>query len=164
MVTGRQTQPAFRRNAAVAGATGVAVGFLFMYPTSTNSADVRAALVRDEGDGGPEAAHSLDDGHGHAANDVIRNADPVDGPAVDTPYGPVQVRIYVAEDRLVWAEAVDYPRTSAVDITLNEDAIPSLVGWTLLAEGADIDTVSGATHTSEAYRTSLQAALDAADL
>jgi uncharacterized protein with FMN-binding domain len=164
MVTPAQTRLAFRRNAAVAGATGVAAGFLFMYPTSTNSADKPAALARLDEPDGAEAGHALDDGHGHAANDVIRDADPFDGPAVDTPYGPVQVRIYVTEGRLVWVEALDYPRNSAVDRTLNEDAIPRLLGWVLLEEGAEIDTVSGATHTSQAYKKSLQAALDDADL
>ena len=164
MVTPRQNTVALRRNAALAGATVVAVGFLFIYPTSTNSADKPAALARLDKPSGAEEQHSLDDGHGHAANDVIRDAEPFDGPAVDTPYGPVQVRIYKAEDRLVWVEALDYPRNSAVDKTLNEDAIPKLKAWTLLEEGAEIDTVSGATHTSQAYKKSLQAALDDADL
>jgi uncharacterized protein with FMN-binding domain len=163
MVTARQNTVVLRRNAAFAGASFVAVGFLFIYPTSTNSADKPAALARLDKPGGAQEEHSLDDGHGHAANDVIRDAEPFDGPAVDTPYGPVQARIYETEDRLVWVEALDYPRNTAADKTTNEDAIPKLMAWTLLGEGADIDTVSGATHTSPAYQKSLQAALDVAD-
>lgn len=42
--------------------------------------------------------------------------------------------------------------------------MPSLLDETLIAQGAGIDTVSGATQTSEAYRSSFQAALDAAHL
>jgi uncharacterized protein with FMN-binding domain len=40
--------------------------------------------------------------------------------------------------------------------------VPRLREETLSAQGADIDTVSGATYTSAGYRKSLQAALDAA--
>ncbi|MFF1303759.1 FMN-binding protein [Streptomyces sp. NPDC058307] len=39
--------------------------------------------------------------------------------------------------------------------------MPKLVAETLQAQSADIDTVSGATITSEAYKESLQAAIDA---
>jgi len=37
-----------------------------------------------------------------------------------------------------------------------------LLQRTLIAQGADIDTVSGATYTSDGYRQSLQSALDKA--
>ena len=47
----------------------------------------------------------------------------------------------------------NHPQTTA--------AVPKLVAETLKAQSADIDTVSGATITSGAYRKSLQAAIDA---
>ncbi|NUP20176.1 MAG: FMN-binding protein, partial [Streptomyces sp.] len=47
----------------------------------------------------------------------------------------------------------NHPQTTA--------AVPKLVAETLEAQSADIDTVSGATITSEAYKESLQAAIDA---
>jgi uncharacterized protein with FMN-binding domain len=47
----------------------------------------------------------------------------------------------------------DHPQTTA--------AVPVLVSETLKAQNADIDTVSGATITSDGYRESLQAAIDA---
>jgi len=42
-----------------------------------------------------------------------------------------------------------------------EAAVPRLIEETLEAQSADIDTVSGATVTSDGYKESLQAALDA---
>jgi uncharacterized protein with FMN-binding domain len=42
-----------------------------------------------------------------------------------------------------------------------EAAVPKLIEETLEAQSADIDTVSGATITSEGYVKSLQAAIDA---
>lgn len=44
------------------------------------------------------------------------------------------------------------------------EAIPVLSRETLQAQSGNIDTVSGATYTSEGYRQSLQSALDAAAL
>ena len=45
---------------------------------------------------------------------------------------------------------------------INQRAAPILCQEALDAQNAEIDTVSGATYTSRGYRTSLQAALDAA--
>lgn len=42
-------------------------------------------------------------------------------------------------------------------------AVPVLIEETLSAQSAEVDTVSGATTTSEAYARSLQAAIDAKD-
>jgi uncharacterized protein with FMN-binding domain len=47
----------------------------------------------------------------------------------------------------------DHPQTTA--------AVPKLIAETLKAQSAHIDTVSGATITSDAYAQSLQAAIDA---
>lgn len=47
----------------------------------------------------------------------------------------------------------DHPQTTA--------AVPQLIEETLQAQSADIDTVSGATITSDGYKESLQAAIDA---
>lgn len=45
-------------------------------------------------------------------------------------------------------------------MAINERALPILVEATLSAQSANVDTVSGATYTSRAYRQSLQAILD----
>jgi uncharacterized protein with FMN-binding domain len=47
----------------------------------------------------------------------------------------------------------NHPQTTA--------AVPVLISETLKAQSADIDTVSGATLTSDGYEESLQAAIDA---
>jgi uncharacterized protein with FMN-binding domain len=86
----------------------------------------------------------------------------VNGASVDTPYGPVQVQITLSNHHIVKAEAIDYPRGSGRDQEINSYAIPQLDQETLQAQSAQIDTVSGATYTSEGYRGSLQSALDSA--
>ncbi|MDQ1687443.1 MAG: hypothetical protein QOK42_418 [Frankiaceae bacterium] len=86
----------------------------------------------------------------------------VNGSSADTRYGPVQVQIRVRSGRILSADAIDYPQRSGRDREINDYAIPQLDQETVDAQSANIDTVSGATYTSDGYRESLQAALDAA--
>ncbi|WP_369368149.1 FMN-binding protein [Streptomyces sp. CG4] len=80
----------------------------------------------------------------------------VKGPTVNTSKGPVQVQVTFDGDRITAVRMLqqpNHPQTTA--------AVPKLVAETLNAQSADIDTVSGATITSDAYKKSLQAAIDA---
>ncbi|MEW1778467.1 FMN-binding protein [Streptomyces sp. NPDC086777] len=80
----------------------------------------------------------------------------VKGTTVDTDKGPVQVQVTFSGDRIsavTMLQQPDHPQTAA--------AVPVLVSETLKAQGAAVDTVSGATITSDAYKESLQAAIDA---
>ena len=86
----------------------------------------------------------------------------VNGASVDTRYGPVQVQVKIRDGRIVFADAIDYPQSESRDREINGYAIPQLNQETLDAQSANIDTVSGATYTSDGYRESLQSALDAA--
>jgi len=88
----------------------------------------------------------------------------VNGAVTDTMYGPVQVRVTVRGSRIVSAHAIDYPQGGGRDQEINSRAIPQLDQETVQAQSARIDTVTGATYTSEGYRRSLQSALDAAHL
>ncbi|MDL5204424.1 FMN-binding protein [Streptomyces sp. ALI-76-A] len=79
----------------------------------------------------------------------------VAGPTVTTEKGPVQVEVTFAGDEIGSVRMLqqpNHPQTTA--------AVPKLIAETLEAQSADIDTVSGATITSDGYRESLQAALD----
>jgi uncharacterized protein with FMN-binding domain len=88
----------------------------------------------------------------------------VTGSAVDTQFGPVQVRITVTNGKVTTATAVEYPNTDPRDQQINAYAIPVLEKETVGATSANIDMVSGATYTSEGYLQSLQSALNAAGL
>lgn len=86
----------------------------------------------------------------------------VTGHAASTRYGDVQVKLVIAAGRIVRATAVAYPRESHRDQEINAYAVPVLEQASVSAQSAQIDTVSGATYTSDGYVTSLQSALDAA--
>ncbi|KUL21764.1 FMN-binding protein [Actinoplanes awajinensis] len=82
------------------------------------------------------------------------------GKAVQNPYGTVQVTIKVSGGKITSANAT-YPKTGFSG-TINPNAVTKLGQETLKAQSAKVDTVSGATFTSQSYVTSLQAALNAA--
>ncbi|WP_020520869.1 FMN-binding protein [Catelliglobosispora koreensis] len=85
-----------------------------------------------------------------------------DGTLVQTTQGPVQVRITVANGRIVDVNAIVFPNDSVRHQQVSSYALPSLREAVLNAQSAEIDTVSGATDTSFGYLESLQAAIDAA--
>jgi uncharacterized protein with FMN-binding domain len=82
------------------------------------------------------------------------------GKATDYAYGTIQVTIKVDGGKITTAEAT-YPATG-LSASINPQAIAELKQETLEKQSADVNTVSGATLTSASYKTSLQAALDAA--
>ncbi|WP_406258187.1 FMN-binding protein [Streptomyces chartreusis] len=86
----------------------------------------------------------------------------VTGESAQTRYGPVQVRITLKDGKLTDVTAIAHPQQNPRDQQINGYALPRLRSEALTAQSADIDTVSGATYTSEGYRQSLQSALDAA--
>lgn len=81
------------------------------------------------------------------------------GPAVQTPFGPVQVRVTFANGKITDAQAVQTPDSHQQSVMINQYATPILHQETLTAQSSNIDMVSGATWTSEAYAQSLQAAI-----
>lgn len=87
----------------------------------------------------------------------------IDGPVVDTRYGAIQVEIVVAGGQVQDVVALQLP-TGRRSGQISNGAEPILREEALQAQSASIDTVSGATYTSDAYAQSLQAALDEAGL
>ncbi|MFE0630683.1 FMN-binding protein [Streptomyces sp. NPDC058864] len=86
----------------------------------------------------------------------------VTGDVAQTGYGPVQVEITVDGGRIVSAAAVQAPAGTPTSDQLTATAVPELNQAAVTAQSAQIDTVSGASFTSEGYRKSLQSALDKA--
>ncbi|MHB8466671.1 MAG: FMN-binding protein [Acidimicrobiales bacterium] len=86
----------------------------------------------------------------------------IDGPVVSTRYGDVQVAVTLAGNRITDVTGVQLPFDRSRSRSISEHAAPILRREVLDAQSALIDTVSGATYTSEAYAQSLQAVLDQA--
>jgi uncharacterized protein with FMN-binding domain len=82
----------------------------------------------------------------------------VTGTSVKMRWGPVQVRIRVRGKKIINVSATS-PTERAKSKRINDQAIPILRQETLKAQSARIFVVSGATLTSDAFATSLQAAI-----
>lgn len=150
-----------RRNAKALGGTAVVLGLLLLYPTSTNRTQPHRRPGTALAPAGVVAASPAPAGSPAAPASTVVT---VNGTSVDTRYGPVQVQLRVRGTKVLEAVAIDYPQSGSRDREINSQAIPVLERETLTAQSANIDAVSGATFTSEGYRRSLQAALDAAHL
>ncbi len=84
------------------------------------------------------------------------------GPVEQIPFGNVQVRVTIQGGKIVDVQALQLPTAQARSQQLGQYAAPILRQEALQAQSAQINLVSGATYTSEAYAQSLQGALDQA--
>lgn len=130
---------------------------LFSYRTSTNSPQTAAAASAPltSSSGGTSS-----DSSGGSSGDGKTYA----GSVAQTRWGPVQVSITVSGGKVTDVTVPVYPTDNHRDQEINGYALPVLRQEALAAQSADIDAVSGATVTSDGYKESLQAALDAAHI
>ncbi|PWR17093.1 FMN-binding protein [Micromonospora sicca] len=160
--------------------TVAALVLLFSYRTSTmgpgggssataagsdGSAAGSWTATDDSGDsdsGGSDSGGS-DSSSGSSANGSSANGKAT-GSVARTRWGPVQVRITVSGGKITDVTALQVPDGNRRDQEINDYAVPILRQQALAAQSAQIDTVSGATVTSDGYRESLQSAIDAAHL
>ncbi|MGV9978278.1 FMN-binding protein [Micromonospora wenchangensis] len=161
--------------------TVTALVLLFSYRTSTMGVGGgTSAVAGDHGGATPDAGDTSaepptggsgsagDNGStgdsGNSGNSGDSGDGRYDGSVAQTRWGPVQVRITVAGGRITDVTALQVPDGNFRDQQINDHAVPILRQAALTAQSARIDTVSGATVTSDGYRESLQAAIDAAHL
>jgi hypothetical protein len=86
----------------------------------------------------------------------------VNGTVEQTRWGPVQVQVTISGSKITDVVALQVPNGNFRDREINSYAVPQLREEVLAAQSARVDTISGATVTSDGYIGSLQAALDAA--
>ena len=141
--------------------TVAALALLFSYRTSTMGLGGTTVIA---GDPGGATSAGGGGGNGTTTNAGASGGGTYNGSVAQTRWGPVQVTITVANGKITAVDVPTYPTGNRRDQQINAYAIPILRQETLAAQSADIDTVSGATVTSEGYIHSLQAALDAAHL
>ena len=86
------------------------------------------------------------------------------GSSVTTRYGVVQVKVTVQGSKITDVAFAQLTAFDGRSQQINSDAAPQLLKETLTAQSARVDTVSGASYTSDGYRQSLQSALDKAGI
>ncbi|WP_460811095.1 FMN-binding protein [Nocardioides salsibiostraticola] len=147
-----------RRILMVAVSTLVVVLLLFSYRTSTSGAGLSVSSGQQVTISSGATAQAPE------ADVESTVSQTFTGTAVQTRYGPVQVEVTISGSTITNVSVPQYPSGDRRDAEINGRALPILVQQTVATQSGDVDMVSGATYTSEGYRESLQAALDAAGL
>jgi uncharacterized protein with FMN-binding domain len=75
-------------------------------------------------------------------------------------YGDIQVKVNVANGKITAATTAALNTNDPRSAQIEQVAVPQLEQQTVSAQGANIQGVSGATYTTQAYEASLQSALD----
>ena len=87
------------------------------------------------------------------------------GDKVSTRWGPVQVEITVKNGVITSANALAYPDGDRRSLSISQQAIPYLIEQTLgVVKSSEVMGVSGASYTSNGWRTSLQSAIKKAGI
>jgi uncharacterized protein with FMN-binding domain len=84
------------------------------------------------------------------------------GPVTDAYYGMVQVQAVIQNGKISSVQFLDYPHDRRTSQEINSQAMPWLQQEAIQAQSANVNIISGATLTSEAFARSLQAALQTA--
>jgi uncharacterized protein with FMN-binding domain len=150
----------------IASLFGTVAGLVMLlsFKTHSQSTSTVAAAVTTTGDSGASSASSTSKSSASSTRVASTGTKTYTGDAVDTQWGPVQVRITVSNGKVTSASAVEYPNGNPRDQQINSYALPKLNSEAVSASSAQIDMVSGATVTSTGYLGSLQSALDKAGL
>ncbi len=115
----------------------------------------------------PNASESVLVGEPEQLPAITDGPDPIStvltGPAVGTRFGDIQVEAVIEDGLLVDIVTLAEPMDGRSQ-SINDQAIPFYEAAAIEDQSADIDVLSGATVTWQAYTESLQGALDAAGL
>jgi uncharacterized protein with FMN-binding domain len=84
------------------------------------------------------------------------------GSVGDAYYGNVQVRATISGGKITDVTFLQYPNTHSTSVYINQQAMPYLQQEAIKAQSANVNIISGATYTSQAFIQSLSSALSQA--
>jgi uncharacterized protein with FMN-binding domain len=84
------------------------------------------------------------------------------GAVVNTDFGPMQVQVSLTNGQITSTRAIRVTNAGFTSQRINERSLPVLNTEAVRTQSAAIDSVSGATVTSNGYKQSLQSAIDMA--
>jgi len=154
-VSGISTVATGTTAAGTTGATGTGTG---TSGTGSSTASGSSGTTGSSSTSGTSGSSSSSGSSGSTGSGTYK------GTAVQTRFGPVQVQITVANGKITDVTALQLTNADGKSVQISNRAAPLLRSKVLAAQSANVQTVSGATVTSDAYLTSLQAAIDAAHL
>ena len=144
--------------------TGTIAGLVALLSFKSHAPSLSAAATSGTGAGSSSSSSSSsvpgEFPTGSQAASLSAGETALTGQVADTVYGPVQVQLILRNTKIIKVAVLQQPTTTIHDIQIGQFAFPELISETLKAQSAKIDTVSGASYTSQGYIQSLQSALD----
>ncbi|TAP39476.1 FMN-binding protein [Arthrobacter sp. S39] len=144
--------------AASAGTTGTGTGTTGAAGTGSAGTGASGAAGSASSSGAAASSGASGSSGAAAASATYKGA------LVQTRFGAVQVQITVSAGKVTDVTALQLTDDDRKSVQISNRAAPLLRSEVLEAQSADVQTIGGATVTSDAYLSSLQAALDAANL
>ena len=135
---------------------GLTVG-LRLYPTTASTS---ASGLSTPSSPGPSRWPQTTTATPTPGPDAITTSKTIAGKVEDTPYGPIQVSVTFTGTTISSVTELQVPDDRSRSVEINNEAAPILAQEVLSSQSARIDTVSGATYTSEGYASSVQSAID----
>ena len=128
--------------------------------SSTDGAAASTSGTDDSAAAAGRAGETTDPAMSTDTGSTTSDAVTIVGSSVQTRYGPVQVSVTFTAGQITDVQALQVPGGHHESVQINARATPILAQEVIAAQSAQIDTVSGATYTSEAYAQSVQSAID----
>ncbi|MFJ1793998.1 FMN-binding protein [Kitasatospora griseola] len=147
---------------AVITASATAAGVVLLLSLKPHDPSTAAAISSSPAVGGSKSSAGPTPSPSASSTAASGGARTVTGSAINTRYGPVQVRVTLDGSAISKIDVIQYPNRDRRDQEINSYAVPELNQEAMAAQSAHIDVVSGATYTSDGYTRSLQSALDQA--
>lgn len=153
-----------RIRAAVSAALASAGILLVGWQSGAHVADTGSTAAATSAATSSGTSSGASSGSAGAAGAAAQAAGTYAGSVVQTRFGAVQVQITVKAGAVTDVTALQLTDDDRKSVQISNRAAPLLRAAVIKAQSAQVQTISGATVTSDAYLTSLQAALDAANL
>src|SRR5690348_4451115 len=112
----------------------------------------------------PSSSRSVAGSGASSTTSAASTVKELNGTAIETRYGIVQVQVSVKGSTITNVQFLQLTAFDQRSAEINGQAAPILLQETLSAQSSHIDTVSGASYTSDGYVQSLQSALDQAGI
>ena len=151
-------------DATASGATSASTGSAPSAPSGTTSDGTTGSGAPSNGTSGSGATSNGTTGSGATSTDnsgsTTSDTVTIVGSVEQNRYGSVQVSVTFTGSQITDVQTLQVPNRDRESVQINQYAAPVLAHEVVAAQSAHIDSVSGASYTSESYARSVQSAID----
>lgn len=141
------------------------LGLFFVYSLNQKNKELSTGAVSSSAAGRTSFQNNPTTSEGNSSSVQNQTNTPVykngvfTGAVEDAYYGNVQVQTTIVNGKITNVSFLQYPNFNYTCIAINSQAMPYLKQEALSAQSANVDIISGATDTSQAFIESLRSAL-----